>query len=268
MSTPLPLPMRILVNGPSTVFWSSGMGGPRTDMHFPRVAEQILRAGGRPVEFRLSGGFGSPTRQMFDDWDELVAKWSPDVVVISAGFWETVHILQPPFIERRANTEHRRVGRFGYYKRRRQIFRALSRLVLKLQARLDKPGGRVGRAAARRALVDTQTLIDMTSRVGSPLILLLGSHQNASSRDAMFSGWEQRRLELDENLRALAEKNAHKNVRVLPVRDLIEQLQPLTRDELFSDGIHYAPQFHRAVGERLAAIAEEWARTQPHLDLP
>jgi hypothetical protein len=37
MSTPLPLPMRVLVKGASTVLWISGMGGPRKEFTFPRA---------------------------------------------------------------------------------------------------------------------------------------------------------------------------------------------------------------------------------------
>ena len=50
MSSPLPLPIRVLVKGSSTVNWTSWSGGPRTDFIFPRVIEERLLADGRPCD--------------------------------------------------------------------------------------------------------------------------------------------------------------------------------------------------------------------------
>lgn len=83
MSSPLPLPMRVVVKGPSTVVWTSMMGGQRTDMTFSRVMEQQLLAQGRPAVVRNSGLLGWPTNDLFKTWDEDIVAWSPDVVVLA-----------------------------------------------------------------------------------------------------------------------------------------------------------------------------------------
>ncbi len=76
MSTPMQLPVRVLFKGPSTLVWTSMMGGPRTDMVFPRVMEAELLAGGRAVDSWIAARNGWVTRELFETWEDEISSWS------------------------------------------------------------------------------------------------------------------------------------------------------------------------------------------------
>lgn len=263
MSTPMQLPVRVLFKGPSTLVWTSMMGGPRTDMVFPRVMEAELLAGGRAVDSWIAARNGWVTRELFETWEDEISSWSPDVIVMAPAHMETVHGILPGWLERGANSVARRPGRLRhlYYRR---LLRGLARLVLQVQKRVDKPG-RFQRKV-KRALRDTDAYIKMTQQVGSPLILLLELHHPTAKKVHWFPGWPARRDVLNSGQRSLAER--YENVELLPIVDLMEQFDPGTPEQLWSDGIHFGVPFHRAIGVRLAERVERWASTQPHLAQP
>ena len=104
MPAPLPLPLRVLVRGASTVGYSGVMSGPRTDLGFPRVIERDLLAGGRPASVVSLTVGGMRTNTVLRTWEHDVLGWSPDVLVIMAGHYETLHVLWPQWLERHANS--------------------------------------------------------------------------------------------------------------------------------------------------------------------
>lgn len=264
MATPLQLPLRVLVKGPSTLLWTSMMSGPRTDMTFPRVMEQQLLAGGRAAEVRNTGRLGWPTRDLFKTWEEDIVAWSPDIVILTVGHYESLHVILPRWLERGANTVNRRPGllRHLYYRR---FLRATARGVLILQRAIDRPGVKVKRRM-RRALTDIDAYIKMTQQVGSPLILLTEVHPPSAAKRDWFGGWTERVGRLNEDLRRLAADRS--NVRFVEITDLMDRFDPGDPEQLWADGIHFSAAFHRAIGEKFAGIAEDWARTQPHLAQP
>lgn len=258
------LPLRILVKGPSTVIWSSMMGGPRTDLAFPRVMEQQLLAHGQPADVRNEGRFGWPTRELFETWEEDIAVYSPDVVIIAAGHWEALHTILPSWLERGANTVNRRPGRWSHFWYRR-VLRGTARLVLLVQKRIDRPGRELNKRRLRRAIVDTRAYIKMVQQVGHPLILLMEMHPPAGIKNAWYGGWAERIVKLNTSLRELVADIDHPDVRFAEISDLMAQFDPGTPEALWADGIHFSPQFHRAIGEKFTGIVEDWAKDQAHL---
>lgn len=266
MSTPMPLPLRVLVKGPSTILWSSMMSGPRTDMAFPRVMEQELLLRGRAAEVRNVGVLGWPTRDLFATWDEDIVAWSPDIVILAVGHYESLHIILPRWLERGANTVNRRSGllRHLFYRR---LLRVTARGVLYLQRAIDRPSIRLKRRM-RRVIADTAAYIKMSSQVGTPLILLMEIHPPSPIKRDWFGGWTDRIRALNHDLRELAADPGRPNVRFVEVTDLMKQFEPGDSEHLWADGIHFAPDFHRAIGAKFAGIAEEWASNEPHLAQP
>ncbi len=266
MSTPAPLPMRILVKGPSTVLLTSMMGGPRSDMVFARVLEQRLHAMGRPATVRNGGVTGWPTRQLFKTWDDEIAGWSPDIVVLQAGHMEIVHSILPRWLERGANTVNRRPGliRHLYYRR---FLRLIARGVLLIQKRTDRPGHALNKRRLRRAVRDTKGYIKMTTQFASPLILLMEPNWASGAKGEWYRGMKGRADFLSGELKNMIDELDLPNVRFVEISDLMSQFDPGTAEQLWSDGIHFTPEFHRAIGEKLADIANEWAKGQSHLDL-
>lgn len=267
MPTPLPLPVRILVKGPSTVLWTSMMGGPRTDLAFPRVIEKELFAKGRPADVRNTGVLGWPTEDLFKTWDEDIVAWSPDIVILAVGHYEILHSILPRWLERGANRVDRRPGRFRHFFYRR-FLRAVARGVMLVQRRLDKPGRKLNKRRMRRALADVAAYIKVTQQVASPVILLMEIHPPSASRLAWYGGWPERTAALNEGLRALVAEVDRPDVRFVEITDLMDQFDRDDPAQQWADGIHFSPAFHAVVGERFAGIADEWASTQPHLATP
>jgi lysophospholipase L1-like esterase len=55
------------------------------------------------------------------------------------------------------------------------------------------------------------------------------------------------------------------NVRYFTTSDLVEHYADGDIDAATPDGFHFTAEMHRAIGEKLAEVIEEWADTQPHL---
>lgn len=258
------LPVRVLVKGPSTALWTSMMGGPRTDLAYPRVIEQELLCRGRAAQVWNRALLGWPTRDLFKTWDEEIVAWSPDVVILAVGHYESLHIILPRWLERGANTVNRRSGllRFLFYRR---FMRLLARLVLILQRWIDRPGIKRKRRM-RRVAADVEAYLKMTSQVGTPLIILLEIHGPSAAKVDWFRGWPERVRVLNQELRRIAA--LRDNVRFVEITDLMARFEPGTREQLWADGIHFSPEFHHAVGVKLATVVEEWAATQQHLTRP
>lgn len=230
-------------------------------MAYPRVLEQQLLAKGRAAQVWNSALLGWPTRDLIKTWDEEVVAWSPDIVILAVGQYEALHIILPRWLERGANTVNRRSGllRHLFYRR---FLRLVARGVLLVQRQIDRPRIKAKRRM-HRVVADVDAYLKMTSQVGSPLILLLEINGPSAAKVNWFRGWPERIRVLNNNLRRLAAER--RNVRFVEITDLMSQFDPGTREQLWSDGIHFAPEFHRAIGCKLADIAEEWAATQPHL---
>ena len=137
-----------------------------------------------------------------------------------------------------------------------------------LQRNVDRPGLR-RRRRIRRVIKDTAAYIKITERFGSPLFLILEIHTpTAAKRDTWFPGWPQRIKHLNDDLRQLVAELDSPDVRFVEITDMMDRFDDPTAEGLWPDGIHFIPEFHRAVGERLAGIAEEWASGQSHLAKP
>jgi len=265
MSTPLQLPVRVLVKGASNVLMTSWMGGPRTDMPFPRVVEAELLAGGRAAEVRNAGELGMPIRRMYKTWEVDVARWSPDVILFAVGQYDVLHALLPYWLERMAN----RVDRRPSFTQRwwRKAVRLLVRGVLKTQRFVDRPSLLLKRRT-RHALRDLAGYIKLSSNWGSPLIILLEIHPPTTAKMAWFGGWHNRIAAFNQGMRDIAANETSGNVLFVEMTDLTEQFDPGTPDELWADGIHFNPAMHRLVGQRLAGVIDDWAADQPHLARP
>lgn len=255
--------LRVLVKGTSTAIWISMMGGPRSDMTFSRVMEHELRNAGYPSEVRNTGEFAWLIPKLFESWNEDIAQWSPDVVVLSGGH-ETVHLLTPRWLERSANTVNRRPGflRTLYY---RKVMRLTARFVLLLQKRIDRPRFTTQRRM-HRVHRDLESYIAMTRQVGDPLFLLLSVQPPTAAKREWFGGWTARIGAYNDVLRRLADANP--NVQYVDIASLMHRFDPGTPEQLWADGIHFSPEFHQELGRELARITKEWAQTQPHLTQP
>lgn len=261
-----PLPVRVLVKGASTVNWTSWMGGPRTDLAFPRVIEQALLARGRACAVRAVTMPSEQTRSILGTWPREVLGFSPDVIVLVYGHYETIHLFLPRWLERHANSlRGRPVPAAHWY--RRLVLRPVWKLAARLQAKIDAVWPwNLHRRRLRRVAEDLETYIAQVSKVGSPVVYLFELLPPHGRQTAWFPGMARRIAHVNEEIATVVRRLDTDRVRLVRVRHLVDELAGGDLPTATPDGFHYAPWMHRAVGEQLAAEIDRWADTQAHLN--
>jgi hypothetical protein len=241
------------------------MGGPRTDFAFPRALEDELRSQGRPAEVRNTAVLGTPTHSFFEPFERDVAQWSPDVIVIVAGHYETIHLFLPRWFERYANRVNYRPGQFDDFYRRR-VIRAIWKALADIQSKLD---GRFGLGACRRRLrrsaKDCENYIKLAQQVGSPMMLVFELLPPAPRQQEWFPGMAGRIARVNEEHAAVIERAGLPHVRMFRNSEVAARLYGDDQAAATPDGFHFTPELHRSIGSELAEQIAAWAETQPHL---
>ncbi len=267
MPTPLPLPVRVLVKGASTVNWVSWMGGPRTDFTFPRAIEAQLLSDGRPCDVQTVTNISEKTSTILKTWERDVIGFSPDVIVLVYGHFETIHLFLPRWLERHANSNKGRPRRAeSLY--RKAILRPTWMILARLQARVDrivKPTIRKSRP--RHVAADLERYITHVQKIGSPLVILFELLPPAEKYRHWFPGMTARMEVMNRTIEDLVMRIDKPNVRYFRVSKLVAEHCGGDLEVATPDGFHYTPELHRAIGTALALEIEEWADTQTHLKL-
>lgn len=264
MITPLPLPVRVLVKGASTVSWISFMGGPRSDFAFPRAIEATLLGDGRPAEVRNTALLGTPTRDFFRTFEPDVAQWSPDVVVIIAGHYETIHLFLPRWFERWANRPNVRPGRLRTAFRRR-VVRGIWKVSARVQARVDALVKPLLQRRLRAAAADLEGYIRLVQQVGSPLVLVFELLPPAPRQAQWFPGMAGRIHQVNREHEAAIERLGLPNVELFRVSEIAGRVAGDDQAAATPDGFHFTPELHAEIGAELGRRIIAWADTQPHL---
>jgi hypothetical protein len=265
---PLPLPIRVLVKGASTVVFVAEPGGPRSDFNFGRVIESEILKSGRPAEVRVVGVPSDLAKFSLRTWEHDVLGWSPDAVVLHHGHYESIHFLLPRWLERHANSTRGRPGGRLRTLYRKKVLRAIWIMLASLQARADTRFNSVRFAGRlRRVAADVEKLIENLQTVGSPLVLVLEVVPPGRKWWSWMPGLAERTALMNESLAAAVKRVDRPNVRFVRTTEaLAAALEP--DEEPTPDGGHYSPRAHRVIGETLGREILDWADIQPHLQLP
>lgn len=258
------LPLRVLVKGASTVNWTSWMGGPRTDFTFPRVIEEQLLAAGQSCEVRTITMTSERASTVLGTWQREILGYSPDVIVLVYGHYESIHLFLPHWLERHANSLKAR-PRWWSELYRRRVLRPIWMVLAHLQALLDKTISPTFRHRERQVSADLERYIGHVQKVGSPLVLCFELLPPAKRYHDWFPGMTERIGVMNRALQELVRRLGLPQVRYFRVRHLAEQLSPGAPEEATQDGFHYTPELHRVIGEAVADEIAEWARAEPHL---
>lgn len=266
MPTSLPLPVRVLVKGSSNVNWVSWVGGPRTDFTFPRVVEQQLLSDGRPCDVQAITMTSDQAKTTLRTWQREILGFSPDVIVLLFGHFEAVHLFLPRWLERHAHSLKARPRRLTTIYRQ-TVVKPLWKLLARVQSRLDTLPQRsiVGRRRARRVAADLERYISHVQKIGSPLVILFEFPAPNEKFRNWFPGMTERIELMNRAIEDMVTRIDKPHVRYFPVSGLIDKHCGGDLELAVPDGFHYTPEMHRAVGEELAGVIEEWADTQPHL---
>lgn len=268
MSAPLPLPIRVLVKGASTVGWASGMGGPPSDFTFPRAIQAELHRMGRPADVQSITTPSETTRATLRNWEREVIGFSPDVVVLVYGHYETIHLFLPRWLERHARSLRARPGRIRS-RYRRYVLRPVWMSLARLQAKLDTMiNPTIRRSHPKRVAADLRQLITHVRKIGSPLVFVFELQPPASRYQHWFPGMTARMKQMNAALAGLVESFGSPDVRLFRTGPLIAEHAGGDLDTATPDGFHYTPYLHDIIGRELAHQIADWAKTQPHLEIP
>jgi lysophospholipase L1-like esterase len=251
-------PLRVLVKGSSSANWVSFMGGPPTDFTYARVVERELLDSGRNVVVRNLSATSERVTTGLKNWERQVYPWSPDVVILNYGLFETVHLFLPQPLERHVNSLRGRPGaiRDNY---RRYALRSTWKALAVAQQKID---GRVPPSAAfsrraRRFVDDLTQLISRIQMVGSPLVIVPEIPPPGDRWRTWFPGIEQRIAMMNDALAAAVTRTDRDNVRLFPTSDVLAELTA-TGHDLVPDGGHFTPQAHEVIGRALAVEIRDW----------
>lgn len=260
MSGPLPPLLRVLVKGASTVHTVSWMGGSRGDFAYPRATEVALYAAGVPAEVRCTAMSSQRTKTGLTTWDAEVADWTPDVVVLNYGHFETIHLFLPQRLERHVHSMAGRPGRFrGYYRTGlRKLWRLLARIQQQLDLRVDST---MFKGRPRRVADNLVRLVERTQLTGSPLVVVMEITPPGVSFQKWFPGMQPRTHVMNEALAEAVRRTDRPNVRYFPTNTILAPLM-VDGQEVNPDGGHYTPEAHKMIGENLAEIIVEWAAAE------
>jgi hypothetical protein len=264
VSDPLPLPIRVLIKGASTVVFIAEMGGPRSDFNFGRVIEAEILAAGRPIEVRMHGVPSQMAKHSLRTWQQDVMGWSPDVVVLHHGHYESIHYVLPRWIERYANSKRWRPGplRNQY---RAKVVRAVWLTLAKVQCRLDRRfDSTLFKRRLYRVAADVERLIGHLQTVGSPLVLVLEVVPPGKRWQSWMPGLTERTAVMNAALEAAVHRIDLPNVRFVRTVDVLTA-ELDEGEEPTPDGGHYSARAHRVLGGLLSREILAWADTQPHL---
>ncbi|MEO6886002.1 MAG: hypothetical protein ABI232_06920 [Jatrophihabitantaceae bacterium] len=266
MPKPLPLPIRVLVKGASTVIAMSEVGAPREEFTFPRAIEATLLQAGHPVDVHTFGVASERTKTTLRTWESEIMAWSPDVVILVYGHYESIHFILPWWLERHANSLRRRPGKVRETYRAR-LLRPIWMALAKLQAKLDlRLNSLMFASRPKRVAADLERLITHASGVSSPLIILLELLPPTGKGRSWFPGMTERIDMMNQTIAAMVARLDNPNVRIFPVSDAVTRHVPEGENPT-PDGFHYTATLHREVGKELAAEILSWVEKQPHLQL-
>ncbi len=257
MTDPLPLPLRVLVKGASTVHTVSWMGGPRRDFAYPRATEVALFAAGVPAEVRATAMASQRTKTGLATWESEMFSWSPDVVVLNYGHFETIHLFLPQRLERHAHSMASRPGRLRtpYRKALRKFWRLLALVQQQVDRRVKSTAFR---HRPRRVADDLVCLVERTQLIGSPLVFVMELTPPGATFRKWFPGMAERMTEMNVALAEVVSRTNLPNVRHFPTNTVLAPLMS-GGQEVNPDGGHYTPEAHRRIGEALAEQIIEWA---------
>jgi hypothetical protein len=259
MSTALPRPLRVLVKGASTVHTVSWMGKERGDFAYPRATEVALYAAGVPAEVRCTAVSSQRTKTGLKTWETDGAPWSPDVVVLNYGHFETIHLFLPQRLERHVHSMATRPGRFraNYRTALRKLWMVLARLQAQLDSRVDST---MFKHRPRRVADRLVRFVERTQLSGSPLVVIVELTPPGERFWKWFPGMSERTGVMNEALADVVRRVDLPHVRYFPTNTI---LAPLMADgEVNPDGGHYTPEAHRMIGEHLAGMIAGWAHQE------
>ncbi len=245
------------MKGSSPANWVSYMGGPPTDLTYPRVLERELLITGRNAVVRNLAATSERVTTGIRNWESQIFPWSPDVVSLNYGLYEAVHLFLPQPFERHANSFGGRPGpvRESY---RQYVLRPIWKALAIAQQRTD---ARVPASAfRRRATRFTDNLEQLVRRIlyiSNPLVLLPEIPPPGERWRDWFPGIAPRIQMINTAMEEVAARIDLDHVRVFDTCAAVAPLVAAGHD-IVPDGGHYTAEAHEAIGRAMAREIGPW----------
>jgi hypothetical protein len=258
-----PLPIRVLVKGASLMHDISEFPQKREDFIFARVIEEQLLLSGHGADVWTAAVASEPAAHAFKTWEQQVKAWSPDVIILSYGYYEVIHLFLPRWLERHSNSLAARPGPVRSFYRKnvlRKVWMALARL----QAVVDRRvGDRFFAGKVKQVEKELRAYIDKSRKVGEPLIMLFEFLPTGKRGQDWFPGMTARTAMMNQMLHQLVADYANPEIVLVPIPSLAERATPGIEPN--ADGFHYTGPVHQAIGEEIAEEIKAWAKQYPRL---
>lgn len=261
VAEPTHAPIRVLVQGASTVIWVARRRGEPVRGHaFPRILESALGAAGQPSTVETSVARAQPPTYSLRHWDKEVLAWAPDVVITHYGQADMLHLFVPWWLVRHAQ-RHRGVPGPLQDLYRRRVLPIAWRALMRFQRFLDGLiGARLFIFRPRRVARQVEELIRRSLDRTETLYLVLDVPVPSPHYQKWFPGMAQRARIMDKALAGVVTKIAHPDVRMFPVAELVRlHEEALGRPGAATpDGAHYSAAMHELIADALCAEILEW----------
>lgn len=257
-----PLPIRVLIKGASLMHAISERPQQREHAVFGRVLEESLLDSGHAVDVWTAAVASQPLAHAFATWEREIKAWAPDVVVLSYGYYEAMHLFLPRWLERHAHSLRARPGTVRTWYRQ-MLLRPVWKSLARVQMRLDRVVGARGFGrSVRRFEKLLASYVDRTREVGQPLIVLIEFLPPGDRGQSWFPGMAARAELMNAALRRAVARYDSPDVVLLSVPDIAAE-NLAEGEPPNTDGFHYTGRLHRFVGEALADLIRDWVKDQP-----
>lgn len=229
----------------------------RLDGPYPELVEQLLRADGYDVEVRNAAKEFTHIGHGVRIYQETVAGWNADVVIVNYGVVEN----QAPFIPQ-VVYNHFQTWDVGTSKVSRvyrgRVAPRLWKALRKIQRRaVGLMGQRIHRVSPQRFLALMNQLIFL-ARHEHRLVLLLDVNPPGPRITYSLPGAEKRHARYRDLVHMIVranEKTDPDGVRLIRSSDVVEELG---LEKALPDGYHFSAEGHRRVADLVVAEIEAW----------
>jgi lysophospholipase L1-like esterase len=233
----------------------------RLDGPYPELVEQWLRADGHDVEVRNAAKEFTHIGHGVRIYQDTVATWNPDVVVVNYGVVESQAPFIPQAVYNHFQTWDVGTSRLSRAYRRRVapwLWTRLRRLQRRAVGVMGQRGHRVGPARFTTLL---RQLIFL-ARHEHRLVLILDINPPGPRITYSLPGAQQRRdryNDLTHQVVREAQVGDADGVRLIPSASVVHDLGI---EKALPDGYHFSVEGHRRIAEMVVAEIEAWiART-------
>jgi lysophospholipase L1-like esterase len=228
----------------------------RSQGTYLEVMADVLAAEGVPTVVHQESTWFEFLHRAMRDYERRVRSHAPDVVVVQFGLNEYQPWLLPVWAVRHLLVKNQAVTRTAKAYRRWAAPRLWRWVRQYRRWAAPKVGLRTWQTTPRRFEGHLRRLLRSLHVEGRPLVLVLDIDAPDARLEHFLPGMARRHAVFQELIERVVEEQQDPMVRLVRVSEITAALGP----GAVPDGMHYTPETHQAVGERLADEVVRWLK--------